>query len=55
MAQYREQWRDPVNTVMNLRVPRSAGISLLAENLLHSQERSLVNLVNYTSISCWKH
>jgi hypothetical protein len=25
LAQDRDQWRDPVNKVMNLRVPRKAG------------------------------
>lgn len=49
MAQEREKWRVPVKTVMNIRVPRSAGISLLAEKLLHSHERSLVYLANYES------
>jgi hypothetical protein len=35
---------------INIRIPRGTGISLLAEKLLHSQDRSVAYLANYLII-----
>jgi hypothetical protein len=38
LTQDRDGWQELVNVVINLRVPQNAGISLLDEDLLASQE-----------------
>jgi hypothetical protein len=48
VAQDRDRWWAPVNTVVNLQVPRQAGVSLLPERIISFSTRTLLHGVSYT-------